>query len=303
MNTRTPQPTTRVLGWIAILLTVVICLLVILCLPRFHDAHLREDDPALGITAQTADAVTELPTEPPTEPEPTLPPPEPNPYGPLDFQFDGWYLKCLRCESKVGVDVSGYQGEIDWQQVKDSGVDYAMVRLAYRGYESGTIQADSFAEANLQGASAVGLPVGVYFFSQAITPEEAVEEAEYVLETIAPYDVTMPIVFDWEFITGAETARTNGLDKKALTACAGAFLERIREAGYWPMLYFNTFQSRNNIDISALKEYDFWLALYSYRMRFPYRIKMWQYTCEGYVPGIEGAADLNILFMDETGEP
>ena len=148
---------------------------------------------------------------------------------------------------------------------------------------------------NLAGAAAVGLPVGIYFFSQALNVEEAREEAQFVLEMIDPYEVAMPVVFDWEHVDN-ETARTNGMDPYVATDCAKAFLEVIDEAGYWPMMYFNTFQARELFYLDQLMEYDFWLALYSDRMTFPYKVDMWQYTCTGTIPGIEGNVDINLLF-------
>jgi GH25 family lysozyme M1 (1,4-beta-N-acetylmuramidase) len=139
--------------------------------------------------------------------------------------------------------------------------------------------------------------VGVYFFSQAITPEEAVEEAEFVLQRIRGYNITMPVVFDWEYIN--DEARTANMDPRTLTDCYLAFSEKIAGAGYTPMAYFNTYQSRDMMYLTELEEYPFWLALYSDRMNFPYRIEMWQYSDNGRVPGIQGAVDLNLYFVEE----
>lgn len=290
-ETRHKNSVTLVLGCIAGALVLVLALLLVLSIP-----HMAPE-------AETTLAPTEAPTDPPTEaptdpPEPTLPPPDANPYGKLDFQYAGRYLKLIEGESLTGIDVSAYQKTIDWVQVKESGVDFAIIRLAYRGYEKGTIVDDKYAAANLEGALAAGLDVGVYFFSQALTVEEAVEEAEYVIEKIAGYNVTMPVVYDWEHVS-SEDARTADMhDKELLTQCADAFLKTVEEAGYWPMLYFNRRQSQKLLDIAALKEYDFWLAAYTDRMTFPYKIKMWQYTNEGSVPGIEGDVDINVFFPE-----
>ena len=150
---------------------------------------------------------------------------------------------------------------------------------------------------NIQGALDAGLKVGVYFFSQAITVEEALEEADYILKRIKSYDITMPVVFDWEYISAE--ARTANMDRETLTACYVAFCDRIAEAGYTPMSYFNTYQARDLMDLTQLEDYPFWLALYSSRMTFPYRIEMWQYTDSGTVPGIEGKVDINLYFVDE----
>lgn len=283
---------TKILAVIALALVLVLALTVVLSLPYF------KQDPVAEMTEPPTDPPTEAPTEPPTEPEPTSPPPDPNPYGKLDFQFDGRYLKLIEGESLTGIDVSSHQKEIDWEQVKASGVDFAMIRVAYRGYESGIITMDKYAIANLEGAAAVGMDVGVYFFSQALTPEEAEEEAYYLLDVIQDYNITMPVVYDWEHVSD-ESARTADMhDRKVLTDCSRVFLETVEAAGYWPMLYFNRMQAKKLLDIGALKEYDFWLAAYTSRMTYPYKIKMWQYTNTGTVPGIEGDCDINVFFPE-----
>ena len=241
--------------------------------------------------------------EEPTEEEDTSPAsvlhllPE-NPYNKFDFQYDGWFLKSTATECLSGIDVSSYQGDIDWEQVAEAGVDFAIIRLGYRGYESGKLVEDKFARQNLEGAASAGIPLGVYFFSQALTMEEAREEAQFVLDMIDPYEIAMPVVFDWEHVNN-ESARTNGMDPYVATDCAKAFLEVIDEAGYWPMMYFNTFQARKLFYLDQLMEYDFWLALYSDRLTFPYKVDMWQYTCTGAIPGISGDVDVNVLFLHE----
>jgi GH25 family lysozyme M1 (1,4-beta-N-acetylmuramidase) len=197
-----------------------------------------------------------------------------------------------------GIDVSYYQGEIDWKKVKASGIEFAMIRLGYRGYgEEGKLVEDKMAFRNIEGALDAGLQVGIYFFSQAITVEEALEEAEFVLKRIKVYDITMPVVYDWEYIS--EEARTAKMDRRTLTDCYKAFCGRIAEAGYTPMAYFNTYQSRHLMFLHELEDFPFWLALYSDRMTFPYRFEMWQYTDSGIVPGIEGKVDINLYFTDE----
>ena len=235
---------------------------------------------------------------PPTEPGETVPEPELSPYTKLDFQYEGRYLGCVKAGTIPGVDVSYYQGEIDWEKVKAAGIEFAMIRLGYRGYGAeGKLVEDEMAFENLEGALDAGLQVGVYFFSQAITVEEALEEAEFVLQRIKIYDITMPVVYDWEYIS--EEARTAKMDRRTLTDCYKAFCEKIAEAGYTPMAYFNTYQSRQLMYLHELEDYPFWLALYSDRMTFPYRFEMWQYTDSGRVPGIEGNVDINLFFTDE----
>ena len=183
-----------------------------------------------------------------------------NPYDKFDFQYDGWFLKSTAVDCLSGIDVSAYQGDIDWHQVAEAGVDFAIIRLGYRGYESGKLVEDKFARKNLEGAAEAGIPIGVYFFSQALNVEEAREEAQFVLDMIDPYEVAMPVVFDWEHVNN-ESARSNGMDPYVATDCAKAFLEVIDEAGYWPMMYFNSFQARKLFYLDQLMEYDFWLAL------------------------------------------
>lgn len=291
METRAKPSLTVILEITVLVLMIILALVVILSIPYF------DKGPA---SALRNPAVTDAPTDPPTEPtepEPTLPPPDPNPYGPLDFQYQGRYLKLIEGESITGIDVSYHQKDIDFKKVKASGVDFVMIRVAYRGYGSGKIVEDTYARTYLDQAKEAGLDIGVYFFSQAITPEEAEEEAYFVLGILQDYDITMPVVYDWEPVS-ADDARTHGMDRRTLTNCSKAFLETIDAAGYWPMLYFNRRQSEKMLYLSELKEYDFWLAAYTDRMRFPYKIKMWQYTDQGRVPGVEGDCDINVFFPE-----
>lgn len=295
-ETRLQTPVTKILVYIALAAALLLAVTVVLSLPYFSlgPASQATESP----TEPPTEAPTLPPTEPPTEPEPTLPPPGENPYGPLDFQFDGRYLKLIEGESITGIDVSAHQQQIDWEQVKASGVDFAMIRLGYRGYESGKLVDDKYAKANLEGAAAAGLDVGVYFFSQALTPEEAEEEAYYVLEAIKDYEITMPVVFDWEHVHDVNARTADMQDRRVLTDCAKAFLETVETAGYWPMLYFNRSQASRLLYLSELKDYDFWLAAYTSRMTYPYKIRMWQYTNTGSVPGIEGDCDINVFFPE-----
>lgn len=252
-----------------------------------------------------APASLELPeTQPQTQPseetipvettEETLPPPPENPYGPLDFKYEGEYLTCLAGESSLGVDVSTWQGNIDWQQVKDAGVEYAIIRIGYRGTEGGILGLDDYAQINYEGATAAGIKTGVYFFSQAITVEEALEEAEFVLDAIRDWDLQMPVVYDWEYVD--EDARTAGMDARTLTDCTKAFCQMVEDAGYDSMIYFNANQSRKKMYLEELIDYGFWLAMYDPVMTYAYKIDMWQYTNEGSVPGIDGNVDLNLYF-------
>ncbi len=203
--------------------------------------------------------------------------------------------------SHIGVDVSTHQGEIDWEQVASSGVRFAMIRAGFRGYTGGGIYQDEQFEANIQGALAAGLRVGVYFFSQAITPEEAREEARQTLEWIEGYDVTYPVVFDWEEITH-DSARTDSVEPETVTECIKAFCAEVEEAGHTPMVYFNKNQGYDVMDLEQLAGYEFWLAGYSETPSFQYAFEMWQYSCTGSVPGVQGDVDLNICLVDYPEE-
>lgn len=201
-------------------------------------------------------------------------------------------------ETWVGIDVSVYQGNIDWNKVRQSGVDFAMIRVGGRGYGgNGKMYDDANFEQNIRGALAAGLDVGVYYFSQAITVREAQEEADYVLDKIRDYDVTWPVVFDWERIGGTE-ARTYGLETDLLCRIANAFCQRVEEAGYTPMIYFNSYCGYIKYDLSKINNYDFWFARYNDTPGFYYDFAMWQYSDSGKVGGISGRVDLNICFKD-----
>lgn len=203
--------------------------------------------------------------------------------------------------SNVGVDVSYHQGDIDWEKVKASGVHFAFIRLGYRGYETGDIVIDDTFVDNIEGATEAGIEVGVYFFSQATTVDEAIEEAEFVVSNLEGYDVSYPVVFDWENI-GTDAARTDEVPAETLTDCTVAFCEYIDGAGYHPMIYSNKRTFILKLDMSRLKQYDFWLAEFNDLPSFYYDYKIWQYSYTGKVDGIEGDVDLNLAFHDYAGD-
>lgn len=197
--------------------------------------------------------------------------------------------------SHKGIDVSKYQGKIDWDAVKEDGVEYAFIRLGLRGYSSGEIVLDDYYEENMRGANDAGVLAGVYFFMQAITEEEAIEEAQFVIEHLADFDVPCPVVYDIEMITNGK-GRANNLTKEERTKIAKAFCETIKNAGYTPMIYGNIKCFTKLIDMQQLEEYEKWYAFYDNYMYFPYEVSMWQYTEKGSVNGIKGNVDLNISF-------
>ena len=203
-----------------------------------------------------------------------------------------------------GVDVSEHQREIDWAQVAASGVDYAYIRLGYRGYTEGGLFEDPYYKTNIEGALANGLQVGVYLFSQAINVQEAIEEAEFVLERIRGYDISLPVVFDWEKINGETAARTDNLDFNILNDCAIAFCDTVKNAGYEPCIYFNRHLGYYGFDLSRMTDYQFWFALpESTFPNFYYAVDMWQYSFTEQVPGITGETDMNLMFIPlETEE-
>jgi GH25 family lysozyme M1 (1,4-beta-N-acetylmuramidase) len=236
-------------------------------------------------------------TRPQEETRETLPPPPENPYGPIDFDLVDEETNEITLTSGnaiKGIDVSEWQGDIDWQQVKDSGVEYVIIRVGGRGTEEGTLYGDDRCQEYYAGATAVGLKVGAYIFAQSITVEEAVEEAEFVLEQVKDWDVQMPLVYDWEYVDSE--SRTGKMDSRTLTDMAKAFCDTIKEAGYTPMIYFGRSQSMDLMHLEELVEYPFWLAMYSTIMDYPYKIDMWQYTETGSVPGISGNVDINLYF-------
>ena len=293
-----------IMAVIALFAGVGLLVMFLLCRPFMG----REEDPQLLLErqhlTQQAQAMETLPTTLPTEPtltEETTPPtipPDPNPYGRLDFQYQRHnYLYCLRTESYAGVDVSSYQGDIDWKQVAASGIDFAMVRLGYRGYgKAGRLVEDEWAQKNLFEASREGLSVGAYFFSQALTFQEVEDEINFLLEILGDRTLDMPIVLDWEIPT--PEARTANMDPQTLTELQLYFCEKMSALGYQPMVYFNWHQSENLYYLSELEDYPFWLALYQDRMTFPWKVEMWQFTCTGQVPGIQGEVDVNV-YMPE----
>lgn len=227
------------------------------------------------------------------EPEYTLPP---SVYSPEDFHQEGAYLTCNAGSTGLGIDVSSHQGEIDWQAVADAGVEFAFVRLGYRGYDSGTLQEDACAQQNLHGAKKAGIPVGAYFFSQAVSPEEAAQEATYALEILGQAQLELPLVYDWEYISAS--ARTGSVDKKTLTDCTLAFCQAVEAAGYEAMIYANTDQITRRLDMEKLEGYPLWLAKYDLQQDFPCKADLWQYTDEGKVPGISGKVDINLMFTE-----
>lgn len=204
------------------------------------------------------------------------------------------------CQIINGIDVSKYQKDIDWSKAMDAGVDFAIIRAGYRSLSSGSLNEDPYFKKNMKNSQAAGLEhVGVYMFSQAITTKEAVEEAEYVLDLVKGYKFDLPIVMDVEYAYGSNgIGRLNGsISKSQLTEIVEAFCERIKKAGYTPMLYTNPNFFNNKLDGPKLSsEYDLWLAHYTTNSSYTKYCKFWQYSSDGKIDGIEGRVDCNVWY-------
>ena len=221
-----------------------------------------------------------------------------NPYAPEGFSEENGYLTYEKngIVGRLGVDVSSHQQEIDWEKVKAAGVEFAIIRAGYRGYTKGQLVEDEYFKKNMEGAAAAGLDVGVYFFSQAISVEEAAEEADFVLGLVEGYgfDLQYPIFFDWEDVEA--DARSDVMNKIALTGCAFSFCARIEETGHRAGIYFNQKFGYQELNLFSLLDYDFWLAEYNPVPSFQYSFGFWQYTNCGKVDGINTDVDLNLAF-------
>ena len=198
-------------------------------------------------------------------------------------------------DTRLGVDVSFFQGEIDWEAVAADGIEFAMIRCGYRGYETGAIVADEQFENNINGALEAGLDVGVYFFSQSTGAIEAAEEANFVLGLIEGYDITMPVAFDWEPV--AEAERYEEVDGEALTSSALVFCEMIKDAGYTPCLYTYRHLAYYEYDLSRLADYPIWIGAPGMWDDFYYEHDIWQFSFTGQIPGIPADVDLDLQFI------
>ena len=207
------------------------------------------------------------------------------------------YYQDGKLTSYVGVDISKYQDYVDFLKVKKAGVDFVMLRVGARGYGSGQIVLDDYFADNMKRAKDAGLQIGVYFTSQAITEDEAVEEANVVLANIKDYKITYPVAFDMSFVDN-DTARIESVSKADKTKITKAFLDTIAAAGYKTLLYGDKEWLIKEIDLSKLSAYDVWLSQMSDVPDYPYRFTMWQYADDVSIDGIAGYANMNISFID-----
>lgn len=216
----------------------------------------------------------------------------------VDADGEYQYIKDGSVVSRKGIDVSKYQKKIDWAKVKADGVEYAFIRVGCRGYGSkGTLIWDETFHQNVKGALAQGIQVGAYFFSQAITVEEALEEAELVIKELKDYNITYPVAMDIERVQN-DKARQDTLSKEARTEICIAFCERIKEAGYIPMVYGDLETFETLLDAEAISGYDFWVCETDGDMTFPYEFAIWQYAHTGKVDGISTDTNISIAIKE-----
>lgn len=209
------------------------------------------------------------------------------------------YMENGRKTSYVGVDISKHTGKVSFSRIKAAGIDYVMIRLGSRGYSTGQITLDENFKENIEGAIEAQLDIGVYFYSQAITPDEAVQEANFVVQNLEPYraHVKYPIAFNMGFVSN-DKSRIEGIGREDKTTVTASFLEGIRAAGYVPMIYGDKEWLIKEIDMTKLQDFDVWLSQEEEIPDYPYRYSMWQYNTDGVVNGIDGGADLNICFVN-----
>jgi GH25 family lysozyme M1 (1,4-beta-N-acetylmuramidase) len=223
-------------------------------------------------------------------------------FGEEDFEMgDDGFLKYVgddsTVEAKNGIDVSRFQGKINWEKVKAAGIDFAIIRAGLRGTTEGKLLTDDFFEDNIEGATENGIDVGVYFYSQAVNKEEAEEEVQLILDLIEPYKVTYPVVIDVESAE-SDSARTADLTTDDYELVVKTFCDMVSKAGYKPMIYGNVKSYTLLMDAIDIDDYDIWIAYYGTPLYYPYHFNIWQYTSSGRVDGIDGDVDLNICITD-----
>ena len=196
-----------------------------------------------------------------------------------------------------GIDVSRFQGKINWEKVKAAGIDFAIVRAGLRGTTEGKMLPDDCFEDNVEGATKNGIKVGVYFYSQAVDEVEAMEEVQMILDLIEPYEITFPVVIDIESAE-SDKARTANLSTDSYEKVVKVFCDTVRNAGYTPMVYGNVKSFTLLMDAKDVDDYDIWIAYYGTPLYYPYHFNIWQFTSTGTVDGIDGDVDLNICLTD-----
>ncbi len=200
--------------------------------------------------------------------------------------------------SILGIDVSSHQKDIDWQKVKDAGIEFVYIRCGYRGYQSGLLNTDDMFYEHYNGAKEAGLEVGVYFFSHAVNIDEAIEEAYYTYELIKDLDIDLEVVYDLEDIDYDES-RLENVSSSTRTDCAMAFASKIEELGYDPMIYANLYWSEVHYDLEKIMNYPIWYAQYSDVPDFPYYFTLWQYTNTAIFDGVDVETDINLRLLEK----
>ncbi len=226
-----------------------------------------------------------------------------NPYITENFRIDNGFMAYFDENgdkiSHLGCDLSYHNKYVNFQELAASGCEFVMLRCGFRGYSEGGLMKDEKFDMYATEAQRAGLKIGVYFFTQALTVEEAVEEAEYTLKLIEDYDISYPVAFDTEYIDD-ENARSNKneITDELRTEIIMAFCERIRQDGYYPMVYASENWIRRYMEIEPLRKYDFWAPQYNEENDFLYDFTIWQYTEKGSIPGVKGDVDLDISMVD-----
>jgi len=201
--------------------------------------------------------------------------------------------------SHLGIHVNKSSGAVNFAKLKSAGVEYVIIRMGMRGYQNGQLSVDDYFETYLEEAERAGLDIGLSFYSQAVTQEEAFEEAEFLLTTIGEHKITYPIVFDMELVSN-DVSRVEKLNKITLTSIADTFCSAIKGAGFTPMIYGSKYWLLRRIDLTKLGDYDIWLSQEADVPDYPYKFAMWEYTKEGKIQGVDGNAALSISFIDYT---
>ena len=202
---------------------------------------------------------------------------------------------------RLGVDVSDHQGEIDWQAVADSGIEFAIIRCGWRGYSAGGLNEDATFHRNIQEAQAAGIDVGVYFFSQATSMAEAAEEALFTLKLLEGYELQLPVFFDWEKI-GTDAARTDDVPGETVTEACLEFCRLIESEGYDAGVYAYLNLAYYTYDLAKLRGMTIWMGDPGSAPEFHYDHDYWQYTFTGAVPGIEGEVDMDVIYVSTEPE-
>lgn len=202
--------------------------------------------------------------------------------------------------SRFGIDVSSHNGDLDWKRLKEAGVEFAFIRCGYRGNSQGLLHEDSKFERNYKGARENGIEIGVYFFSQAVSEDEAWEEVELVDRLLKGKEIDLPVVFDMEESGEGDKGRVKPLTRDEKTRIAVTWLEAIASKGYRPMIYNSKALFDELFSIGYLQNYEFWVAQYYHRPTWPYRFSVWQYTEKGQIEGIEKPLDFDLMLVKKT---